>query len=319
MAQEYSKTRSMVEGALLSAITVLLSIASIYLPLIGTLATFFWPVPIIILMLRHGIRTSIMATIVSGLIVSLLATPIDAVTIILGFGLTGIALGYAIRKEYSPGKIVLIGAVASVISKVIIIGISMLVMKINPINLQMDILIESLESASEFYASLGINPENIERLLNSFKELAKILPVIIPSILLLASVMDAFLNFNVARLVLKKLGHTIRPLPPFISWQLPMYTVPMFLAGIAMSMLYSFYPSEILKFVGMNLTIFFPYLFMIQGLSLLAFFLNRMKANKILRIAIVIFVLFNPVFSRILVFAGLLEVLFNFRKLKKNA
>ena len=49
----------------------------------------------------------------------------------------------------------------------------MLVMKINPINLQMDILIESLESVSEFYASLGINPENIEPLLNSFRELAK--------------------------------------------------------------------------------------------------------------------------------------------------
>jgi uncharacterized protein YybS (DUF2232 family) len=319
LTQEYSKTRSMVEGALLSAITVLLSIASIYLPLIGTLATFVWPVPIIILMLRHGMRTSIMATIVSGLIVSLLATPIDAVTIILGFGLTGIALGYAIRKEYSPGKIVLIGTGASVISKVIIIGISMLVMKINPINMQMDILVESLEGASEFYSSIGINPENIEPLLNSLKEMAKILPIIIPSILLLASIMDAFLNFNVARLVLKKLGHTIKPLPPFIYWQLPIYTVPMFLAGMAMSMLYYFYPSEILRFIGMNLTIFFPYLFMIQGLSLLAFFLNRMKANKILRITIVIFVIFNPVFSRILVFAGLLEILFNFRKLKKSA
>ncbi|HHY14276.1 MAG TPA: YybS family protein [Thermoanaerobacterales bacterium] len=318
MTQEYSKTRSMVEGSLLSAITVLLSIASIYLPLIGTIATFVWPVPIIILMLRHGMRTSIMAVIVSGLIVSLLSTPIEAITIILGFGLTGIVLGYAIKNNFSPGKCLVLGAIASVISKVFIIGISMLLLKINPISLQMDILLESLEGATELYSSLGIDPENFEVLLDSFKELVKILPIIIPSVLLLASIMDAFLNFNVARLVLNKLGHTVKPLPLFIYWRLPAFTVPAFLAGIVMTLLYNSYPSGILKFVAMNLTIFFPYLFMIQGLSLLAFFLDKMQLNKILRAAIVFFVIFNPFFSRLLVFAGLLEILFNFRKLKDN-
>jgi uncharacterized protein YybS (DUF2232 family) len=318
LTQNFTKTRSIVEGALLSAITVLLSIASIYLPVLGILATFIWPVPIILLGIRHGIKTSILATIVSGLIVAMISEPLQAVTIIIGFGLTGIALGYAIRKDFSPGATMVIGTAASTVSKLLIIGISMIVLNINPIKLQMDILIESVDKAAEFYSSIGIDTERIKPIINAFHDMAKVFHLIIPGMLLTASIADTFLNFTVARLVLKKLGHRVRNFPPFIYWQFPPYTVALFLAGIIMAMLYNYYPIEAFKTIGMNFAIFFPYVFILQGLSLLGFYLNKIKVSKILRSLIVFMVIMTPFFTQVIMWAGMLEILFNFRKLKRE-
>jgi uncharacterized protein YybS (DUF2232 family) len=58
--------------------------------------------------------------------------------------------------------------------------------------------------------------------------------------------------------------------------------------------------------------------FILQGLSLLGFYLNKIKVSKILRGLIVFMVIMTPFFTQVLMWAGMLEILFNFRKLKRE-
>ena len=88
-----ANTKSLVEGALLAAINIILSIMALYMPILGTFATLVWPVPIVILGIRHGLRTSILSTVVAGIFVAILSGPFQAVNIVISFGLIGIAMG----------------------------------------------------------------------------------------------------------------------------------------------------------------------------------------------------------------------------------
>jgi uncharacterized protein YybS (DUF2232 family) len=310
-------TKSLVEGAMLSAITVILSAASIYIPILGMFISFFWPIPIILLGIRHGLKMSIMATLVSGLIVGMLTEPIQALTIILGFGLIGVALGYSLKAGYSPGKTMLLGTVASLFSKVILIGLTMLFLNINPIVEQMQLMQESLEYVTRFYKSMGVDPKQLKGITDAFTLMANMITVIIPGMLLIASVLDTFLNYSIARIVLKKLGTEIESFPPLSRWQLPAYTVVLFLLGVIFVMTSGMLNIKVLEYIGVNLQMVFSLAFVVEGLALIAFYLSRAKVIKVVRAFVMLLVIFNPFFSQVAMWAGMLDILFDFRKLKK--
>jgi len=309
-----TKTKPLVEGALLSALTIILSISSVYIPLIGIFLTFLWPVPIIVLCIRHGIRISIMATIVSGLVVAMMTEPLQAFTIVLGFGLIGITLGYAFKQKYTPGKTLLLGAGASILSKIILFALAMLILNINPLVTQMEIFKESLDSVVRFYSTMGMNNQQLQVLKENFNNMFQLLHIMLPGILIMASFFDAFINFSVAGLVLKRLGHKVGSIPPMREWRMPVFSVPMFLSGIAMMLLYRYYQIPVLRYLGINVQLVFSLVLMLQGLVVVNFYLSRFNTHKIVVAVIFMFILFNPFLSQIAVWVGLFDLLFDFRK-----
>ena len=52
------------ESGLLSALTVILALAAVYLPVVGVVASLVWAIPIIVLVVRHGLRWGVMAVLV---------------------------------------------------------------------------------------------------------------------------------------------------------------------------------------------------------------------------------------------------------------
>ena len=54
------------ESGLLSALTVILALAAVYLPVVGVVASLVWAIPVIVLVVRHGLRWGAMAVLVSG-------------------------------------------------------------------------------------------------------------------------------------------------------------------------------------------------------------------------------------------------------------
>ena len=60
-----TRVTSMTESGLLAAITVVMALIGVYVPLLGTVAILMWPLPILILIVRHGLRWGVMAVVVS--------------------------------------------------------------------------------------------------------------------------------------------------------------------------------------------------------------------------------------------------------------
>ncbi len=83
----------MTESGLLAALTVVLALAAVYLPVIGMAAALIWPLPVLVLVVRHGVRWGLMAVVVSGVIMALLIEPMTALRLVLAFAPTGLMLG----------------------------------------------------------------------------------------------------------------------------------------------------------------------------------------------------------------------------------
>lgn len=313
--QQPTKTKSIVEGALLAAITIILSIFALYVPVIGMFASLVWPVPIVILGIRHGLRTSILATVVSGLIVSMLEGPTQAFTVILGFGLIGIVMGWAINRGFTPAKVMLASSVASLLSKILLVLLTLAIMGINPLTEEIAIMRETTEYVTNIYKGLGLGPDKVESITGTFDRMYDLLALAIPAILVMGAVIDAFLNYIVAKMVLSRLGQKLEDFIPMRLWRFPAYTVFLFLLGVLLTMLEQYWPREILSSIGLNLQMIFYFAFLIEGLSLTAYYLAKYNVPKGLRVLAVFMIFFNPLISQIVIWAGMFDILFNFRQI----
>ena len=201
--KEQIPTKSIVEGAFLSAITAILFLASLYIPLFGTLISFLCPLPIIILCLRHNIRIAFLSLVISFFLVSLLAGPFQGLIAILGFGALGIALGVTIKRKLSLLEILLIGSLTSFISKIFLMLIGLWLMDVNPLLLSLDQIDQSINQSLSFYSNMGLNQEQIETFRDSLLQSLELVRIAFPAMLLIASVFDTLINYWVAGKILR--------------------------------------------------------------------------------------------------------------------
>jgi hypothetical protein len=75
------------------------------------------------------------------------------------------------------------------------------------------------------------------------------------------------------------------------------------------------YNLPLLSKIGVNIQLFFSVVFLIYGLSLTGFILERFKIKNFLKWVIYIFVCFQPLLSQIATWAAMLDIWIDFRKL----
>ncbi|TYP57432.1 YybS family protein [Thermosediminibacter litoriperuensis] len=308
-------TKAVVEGALLSAIAIILSLFSMYVPALGLFLDLVLPVPVIILGMRHGLKISLLSVAVTGLVTAMFSGPLRALTVVLSFGLMGTGMGWALKKNYPPFRVFAVGAVAALASNVALFLLSLMIMGINPFLQEIAAYREGLSAAAEIYNRMGVNPETVKTAIEMYEKMLDIMPLVIPAILVLASVTSAFLSYQISRLVLKRLGYGIEDFPPFWQWRMPVYTVFLFLLGQIAVILEVYWPAGILKQLGFNLQMIFIFAFFVQGLSILSFYLGKYNVSKPVRALVVLFVFTNPFFAQLILLAGMMDTFFNFRGL----
>ncbi|MDF2568789.1 MAG: hypothetical protein K0R55_393 [Sporomusa sp.] len=308
--------RPVVEGGVLTAVAILFALISTYVPVVGAFVNLIWPVPIILLGVRHGYKWSILAVVASGIIISLLMHPLTAVSVVVGFGLIGIALGYALRQGFSPGKTLMLGSAASLVSKAAVIAISAAVMGFNPLNLQAEAMVKGLEQAMEFYRGMGMKAEDLAQMEASMRPMMDLMKIILPAGFVLAAVVDTFLNFQVAKAVLARLGQRIEPFPPFRQWSMPRSTV--YALAVALVAIYwgKSREIELLYNAGMNLQIITTMVLFVQGLAVFYFLADKYNLSRLVR-GIILFLIFsNGIFMQALIIGGAFDLIFDYRQLR---
>ena len=106
----------------MSGITALLGVLSYYIPFL-TLLIFAWPIPIVLLGKRHGLAVSGVATLVSGVLLSLFTPILFAIQIVVMYGLLALALAFAYQKELGTTRTFLVGYATSLISIVLLLSL----------------------------------------------------------------------------------------------------------------------------------------------------------------------------------------------------
>lgn len=311
------QTKSMTEGAMLTALTIVLCLAGTYIPVLGAFIQLLWPVPIAVLVLRHGLRSGIVATVVSGLLLFMLTGPVNFVITILGFGLLGLVLGFTLRKGLSASQIVLWGAVASAISILGTLGLAILTTGQNPIDMMIDIQMKSFNQSMPMFIEMAKNGGNVqqaEQMQQMMKEFPRMMKLILPAALVVAAVFSSFLNFVIASKVLTKMRQSVPKLPPFTLWRFPVWTAYVYIAGLGMTLLSKPLHNDQLFSLGYNIVVCFSYVFLLGGISIVLFFFKRTTVPKNIKIVagVLIFVFLSLVFQ-VLVYIGIFDSIFNYR------
>ncbi len=312
----YRRIRPMAEGGILTAVAILFAFMSAYLPLIGAFVNLIWPLPIILLGVRHGYKWALLTTAAVGVLIALLMHPMHAVSIVVGFGLIGIVLGHAIRAQYGPMKTLLAGGAASLLSKAALFAIAFLVTGISPFFEQTDIAAKALTQSVELYQMMGMQGEQLEQMKASMAQITDMVRIILPAGLLMAALLDTYINYLVARLVLRKLGHVMPEFPPFSRWRLPGVFAYCFVLALVMLYWGQSRDLQLLKNIAMNLQVISSAFLFVQGLSLSFFLLQRFKVSRFLRGLLIFFIVTNGFLTQVLILAGAFDMVLDYRKIR---
>ncbi len=308
-------TKSIVEGAFLSAITALLFLASFYIPLLGTLISFLCPLPIIILCLRHNVKVALLALFISFFLVTLVAGPFQGLIAVLGFGILGITLGIVIKKKLSILEILLIGSFSSFIAKILLMLIGLWLIGINPLLLGLEQIDQGISQSLNFYQNMGINPEQLETYKNSLLQSLELIKIAFPAMLILGSVFDTIINYWVTEKILKRLGYSIEPFTPFHQWRVGHSFFWSYLLGIFLLIINTKYNLPVLQRIGLNIQLLFSIIFLITGLAMIAHLFQYYKIKPFFFWVTCGIVFIQPLLSLLVTWIGILDVWIDFRRL----
>lgn len=222
------RTRGLTEGAILAALTAVIAAAGLVIPPVAILLA---PLPIMLLVIRWGLRTGVLATIVAGLILMQFLGPLVA-SLALGFGPVGLALGWGVRNERGPTWTVLAGAAAFYASTLVSLALAMAVLHQDVLAQFIRLQTTSMQHSIALMERLGASPQMVEplRLLTDapcgeHHCLMPPLEAVIRStglvVLALAALIWGYLCYMVGRSLLRRLGYQIPALPPMLTWRLP--------------------------------------------------------------------------------------------------
>lgn len=308
------RIKPMTEGGVLSAVSVVMALISIYVPVLGAFVALVWPLPIVILIVRHGMRWGVLALAVSAMLIAILAQP-QALLIVASFGLVGLALGHNIRTGYGALKTLLLTMAASIVSKVALFGLTALVFQINPAAMQLDVMRDAFAASMEFYRSLGLPEQEIAAMEDNLKRGLETIGIVFPALFVIAGMMDAYINFAVSRKVLKRLGVADMPeLTPFRRWRLPWSVV--YIYAFSWVGLYWGSSREIaaLTQVSMNANMLAAVLGFVQGLCVLSCAAARYQLSKLVRGIILLIILTNGFLLETIGLIGLFDIIFDYRR-----
>jgi len=257
-----------------------------------------------------------MAVAVAAIMIAILIEPVLAVKTVVGFSLVGIVLGHAIRAGFSPGKTLCWGALAALVSSVAVLGLMMLLMGLNPLNLEFQMMGEALKQAMEIYRSHGMSEEDLARMEEMMGTALGIMRVALPALFVLSAVVSSYINLACARLVLRRLGQPTAGFPPFKLWAAPTYVLYASIAGGVMIYLGKTQQAELLSNLGINVLMFSLIFIFVHGLAVFYFLADKYNLSRMVRGIILLMIFINAIFVMIVLYAGAFDMAMDYRKVR---
>src|SRR3989442_12992224 len=216
--------RGLTEGAVLAVVVAVLAVVATYIPLAGAAAFFLCPLPLTVLTVRHGLRVALLAAAVAAAIGTMVGGILIGSSITVAFAPLGLAMGIGIRRGLSSTGIWLLTSAVSAVSTVASALLALLGIGQDPRRLLAQIIEESArnqQSVVQLYERLGIYTADVRQAVAQTEQLMRLLPWLLPFLLIGSVAVIAYLNLLVGRPVLRRLRIDVPAFPPLSTWRGP--------------------------------------------------------------------------------------------------
>lgn len=310
-----NNTNRITETAVITMLMTMFALLGIYLiPFI----IIFYPIPFIVLGVRHGIKFNVLALFASSLLVGILVDITTGFLIFIIMGSLAITLAYMIRKRFSPTDILIISSGIVLIFIILTLYIISYITGVD-FSSQLDTSFTlTLNNQLNIIKDMGLSDYEMAKIKDILQTTVEYMIIIIPTILMVSAFLLSYLNYWISTVVLKRIGYKTTNIPNFSKLRLPgniiLGTLILFLGASLIKYLKIFYYEAIF----LNITTFISFIFFIEGLSLIVYLMNKSNINKFLKAVLILFIVISFPLSVIISIVGLLDVIFDFRKLKKS-
>jgi len=317
-----NKTSSITEAAMITGILVIMAFLSSFIFII----TFFYPIPAIILAKRKGIRYAALSLLAADVIITILLGLTTGVMFLILYTPFALALAYGIYRDEEANKTILYGAAAYMTSFVVLILLMSKLMGIN--------FVEQLRNAnSESYGMIeqmlsnapsAMDPEKVDETLKMLGDYVKttdfILSNLFPALIIMTSVMAAYINYVIARKFAGRFSIIIKKPERLSHFSFP----KTFMAAMAALLLIS-YLFGALKFnvrvIQLNLFYIVFIAMILQGVAVIKFFMEKRQTIKAFQILIFVMIFYMSAFfaglTQIIAIIGLIDLAIDLRKINK--
>lgn len=298
--------------------TVILATLALLLSLrIFPLAVFLFPIPFVVLGVNYGMKNNVIGVIISSIAVGIALDIASGILILVMFLPFTIGLVTMIKKEYKPSKILLILTMILTVSTMILIFATTSILEVDFIEETSKVFTENFNREIDMLRDSGIGEEELAKVENTLDAALDSMLVNMPSVYIILSLIIAYINYLISTIVLRKDGYSLKYRPVFSEFRLPK---TVFLGLMMMFILsYIFSKLNILNGQGVirNLIVLVTFVFSLQGLSVFDYLMKARGMKVFGRVFfIAMLVIFLPIGS-LMSFVGMLDVLIDFRRMKK--
>lgn len=211
-------TRGLTEGAILAALTAIVAAFGLLVPAAAILLA---PLPIILVVIRWGLRTAVLASVVAALILLQFFGPLNAASIAAMFAPLGLGIGWGVRRGLGAQLAVISGASAFLVSLLIAIGATTVLLHQDIVGLFIQGQVKMLQGVLAIQQRMGAPAQDLADTRRWIEAWPHILPTAIPVLLALSALAWAYLCYIIARNLLRRVGHDLPAVPPMLAWRIP--------------------------------------------------------------------------------------------------
>ncbi|HLW48108.1 MAG TPA: DUF2232 domain-containing protein [bacterium] len=221
-------TRGLTEGAILAALTAIIAAVGLLAPPVAVLLS---PLPIMLLVIRWGMRIAVLASVIAALALLQFAGPLNAASAVAMFAPLGLALGWGVRRGLAAQWTILGGSIAFLIATMAMLAAASGLMHQDVMGDFIAGQIKAMQMAMGLQQRMGAPAEQVRQMRQAVEMLPRFLRSALPVALALGALLWSYLCYTVARAVLRRVGHPLPAVPPILTWRLS--------AGIASIMLWA--------------------------------------------------------------------------------
>lgn len=312
---------ALAEGALLAAMAAIFAFLGVLIPPLSLITNFLWTIPLIVLIMRRGLRTGALAFVVTTILIMMFATPFRGLSLALEFGIMSLIYGYAFRNKLPVGRTLFYGSLAAMLGTVLVLGLTVLFTGLSLTEMYQETAL-MMDQMLEMYKQMGLLDRMAQRgiteeqLREAFELAARLSLSLLPGVLVFSSLVTALLSFFLSHIILKKMKFEIPSVPSFSTWRVPWYFIWGFIVALGVLLIGDYYQLHTLKLIGGNIMVVYLPVFFFGGLAVVKFYLEKFKVSPLWKGLIIFLVLFYfPLAAFILASIGMFDMVFDYRRL----
>ncbi len=255
--------------------------ARLVIPVIGDAATFFTPVPVILVALRHGFREALAALVLAAVLVTSLAGWHAGVFLLFGFGLMALGIAYGMRKGMKTEQSVLLGGLLPVAAALVPLAYYAMHASGGLLEPAEKYLQQSIQEAVELYRAAGMK-DTVEAVNAISDRFIYYFVRLLPGIIITLSLAQAASCLGIARAFLARRPGASAPDAAgqsLAAWHAPDSWVWPLIAALGLSA----FPQETVKFSGINAAIILLLAYTAQGMAVVESFFRRAGFGPLVR------------------------------------